>query len=90
MDEILSKLPDGEINLIMTSLPFALNKGKPYGNVSSENLKMGVGQLPEQRLSLDKSEWTELTPSLFTWLSHAITLMNHLCRGRCRLWKLPN
>lgn len=82
MDEILSKLPDGEVKLIMASLPFALNKGKPCGNASSENLKMGVGLLPEQMLSFDKSEWAELTPSLFTWLSHAITEMNHLYRGR--------
>jgi DNA modification methylase len=33
----LSKLlPDNSVNLIMTSPPFALNKKKPYGNVSSE------------------------------------------------------
>lgn len=33
---ILSKLPEKSINLIMTSPPFALIKKKEYGNVSSE------------------------------------------------------
>jgi DNA modification methylase len=30
--EIIKNVPDGQINLIMTSPPFALNKKKPYGN----------------------------------------------------------
>ena len=34
--EILKKLPDSSINLVMTSPPFALVKKKKYGNVSSE------------------------------------------------------
>lgn len=34
--ELITHIPDGQINLIMTSPPFALNKKKPYGNVSSD------------------------------------------------------
>lgn len=34
--ELIKGVPDQSINLIMTSPPFALNKKKPYGNVSSE------------------------------------------------------
>jgi DNA modification methylase len=34
--ELIREIPDQSINLIMTSPPFALNKKKPYGNVSSE------------------------------------------------------
>lgn len=33
---LIKEVPDQSINLIMTSPPFALNKKKPYGNVSSE------------------------------------------------------
>ena len=32
--ELLEYIPDGQINLIMTSPPFALNKKKPYGKIS--------------------------------------------------------
>jgi len=34
--ELSKQIPDNSISLIMTSPPFALNKKKPYGNVSSE------------------------------------------------------
>ena len=34
--ELSTQIPDNSISLIMTSPPFALNKKKPYGNVSSE------------------------------------------------------
>jgi DNA modification methylase len=34
--ELIKHIPDSQINLIMTSPPFALNKKKPYGNVSSD------------------------------------------------------
>jgi len=30
--ELIKHIPDGQVNLIMTSPPFALNKKKPYGN----------------------------------------------------------
>jgi len=32
--ELSRLIPDNSVNLIMTSPPFALNKKKPYGNVS--------------------------------------------------------
>jgi len=34
--ELSKQIPDDSLSLIMTSPPFALNKKKPYGNVSSE------------------------------------------------------
>lgn len=34
--ELIKQVPDQSVNLIMTSPPFALNRKKPYGNVSSE------------------------------------------------------
>ena len=34
--DLISRVPDSCVNLIVTSPPFALNKKKPYGNVSAD------------------------------------------------------
>jgi len=56
--ELLKKLPDGSVNLIMTSPPFALQRKKAYGNESQDDYVewlMEFGKAAWQKLAKDGS-----------------------------------
>ena len=38
--ELMKQLPDGSINLVVTSPPFALSRPKEYGNKGSQEIKI--------------------------------------------------
>ena len=42
--ELLNKLPDGSINLVMTSPPFALLREKEYGNKNQEDYLLWLSE----------------------------------------------
>lgn len=47
-ENLLSQLPDGSVDLILTSPPFALHKKKDYGNVGAESYVEWFGQFARQ------------------------------------------